>query len=69
MDRSPHKQGLYLPGTHLPIHSPERIREARLDFMLILPWHLRDEIIRQMACVRDWGGRIVVAIPELEIIG
>ncbi|MEM8933371.1 MAG: class I SAM-dependent methyltransferase, partial [Acidobacteriota bacterium] len=65
VDRSPHKQGLYLPGVHVPIHGPDKIRETRPDVVWILPWNLADEIVEQMADVREWGGRFVVAIPEV----
>jgi len=65
VDRSPHKQGLYLPGTRIPVDSPEKIRETRPDWVLILPWNLREEIVEQMADVRSWGGKFVVAIPEV----
>jgi SAM-dependent methyltransferase len=68
VDRSPYKQGLFLPGTGIPIHAPERIRETRPDYVLILPWNLKDEVIEQMADIREWGGRFVVPIPEVEII-
>jgi hypothetical protein len=68
VDRSPHKQGLFLPGTHIPVHAPERLRETRPDFVLILPWNLKEEVVEQMADVRGWGGRFVVPIPRLEII-
>jgi SAM-dependent methyltransferase len=68
VDRSPHKQGLFLPGTRIPIHAPERIRETRPDYVLILPWNLRDEIVEQMSDVREWGGRFVVPIPRLEVV-
>lgn len=68
VDRSPHKQGRYLPGTRVPVHAPERITETRPDYVLILPWNLRDEVVGQMAHIREWGGRFVVAIPALEII-
>jgi SAM-dependent methyltransferase len=68
VDRSPHKQGLFLPGTRLPIHPPERIAESRPDLVLILPWNLRDEIVRQMAHVRDWGGRFVVPVPTATVL-
>jgi SAM-dependent methyltransferase len=64
VDANPYKQGKFTPGTHIPIHAPERIREARPDFVLILPWNLRDEISKAAAYVREWGGRFVVAIPE-----
>ena len=65
VDLSPHKQGRYLPGTRIPIHPPEKIRQTRPDRVLILPWNLADEITRQMSDVRTWGGRFVVAIPEV----
>jgi SAM-dependent methyltransferase len=68
VDRSPHKQGRYLPGTRIPIHAPERLRETRPDFVLILPWNLKQEIVEQMADVRSWGGRFVVAVPRLAIL-
>ena len=64
VDRSPHKQGKFLPGTHIPILSPEVIAETRPDYVLILPWNLKDEIIEQLSYVRRWGGRFVVPIPE-----
>jgi C-methyltransferase C-terminal domain len=68
VDISPHKQGLFLPGTHIPICHPDRIRQTRPDYVLILPWNLRDEILRKMADVRQWGGRFVVPIPTTEVI-
>ncbi len=68
VDRSPHKQGHYLPGTHLPIYAPSHIRETRPDYVLILPWNLRDEISQEMSFIRDWGGKFVVPIPELAIL-
>lgn len=68
VDLSPHKQGLYLPGTRLPIEAPDRLRERRPDYVLILPWNLKEEIVRQMADVRGWGGRFVVAVPRLEVL-
>ena len=67
VDLSPHKQGLYLPGTHLPIFPPERINETKPDFVLILPWNLKDEVMSQMAHIREWGGQFVVPIPELKV--
>jgi hypothetical protein len=69
VDRSPHKQGLYLPGTRIPIHPPERIAQTRPDYVLILPWNLKEEIMRQMGAVREWGGRFVVPIPDVEVYG
>lgn len=68
VDRSPHKQGQYLPGTRIPIRGPEAIIEARPDYVLILPWNLKDEITEQMSAVREWGGRFVVAIPSLQVL-
>ena len=68
VDRSPHKQGRFLPGTHIPIHAPDRIREDRPAYVLVLPWNLRDEITDQLAFIRDWGGRLVVPIPSVEVI-
>ncbi|MEE8515344.1 MAG: class I SAM-dependent methyltransferase, partial [Alphaproteobacteria bacterium] len=68
VDRNPHKQGLYLPGTRIPILAPERIFETKPDYVLILPWNLKDEIMEQMAAIRQWGGRFVVPIPEVEIL-
>jgi hypothetical protein len=65
VDRNPYKHGKYLPGTHIPIYPPERIPETRPDYVLILPWNFRDEIVRQMAFIREWGGRFVVPIPEV----
>ena len=67
VDRSPHKQGLVLPGTGIPIHGPERIFETRPDYVLILPWNLRREIARQMAGIAQWQGRFVVPIPQVEV--
>ena len=68
VDRSPHKQGWFLPGTHIPIHHPDRIAADRPDYVLILPWNLRTEISRQLSYVREWGGRLVFPIPALEVI-
>jgi len=68
VDRSPHKQGQFMPGTRIPIYSPERIRETRPDYLLILPWNLKNEIAEQMAYIRDWGGRFVVPIPDVEVL-
>jgi 2-polyprenyl-3-methyl-5-hydroxy-6-metoxy-1,4-benzoquinol methylase len=69
VDRSPHKQGLFLPGTHIPVYYPDRIAETKPDYLLILPWNLRSEIVEQMVHIREWGGKFVVPIPQLEIIG
>jgi SAM-dependent methyltransferase len=67
VDRSPYKQNRLLPGTRIPIFAPERIRETRPDYLLILPWNLRDEIMEQMSAIRHWGGRFVVPIPEVKV--
>ncbi len=67
VDRNPHKQGMYLPGSHIPIYSPEKIRETKPDFVLVLPWNIKKEIMGQMACIQEWGGKFVVAVPRLEI--
>jgi len=67
-DASPYKQGKYLPGSHIPVFSKEKIREAKPDFILILPWNIKDEIIEQLRYIREWGGKFAVPIPKLEII-
>jgi SAM-dependent methyltransferase len=67
VDRSPYKQGRFLPGTHIPIYHPERIREAKPDYVLILPWNLKDEIMNQLNFIREWGGRFVVPIPRVSV--
>jgi len=67
VDRSPHKQGYFLPGTHIPIHHPDKIKETRPDYVIILPWNLKDEIMHQMAYIRDWKGKFVTLIPEVRI--
>ena len=68
VDRSPHKQGRFLPGSRIPIRAPEALLAARPDYVLILPWNLRDEIVGQMRAIGEWGGRFVVAVPHLEVI-
>jgi SAM-dependent methyltransferase len=68
VDRSAYKQDKFLPGSRIPIHAPSRIREVRPDYVLILPWNLKDEIVRQMAEIREWGGRFVVPIPEVQVL-
>ncbi|HVP43781.1 MAG TPA: class I SAM-dependent methyltransferase [Terriglobales bacterium] len=68
VDVSPYKQGTFLPGTHIPVFGPEKIAQTRPDYVLILPWNLRDEIVPQLAHVRDWGGKLVVPIPRVEVI-
>lgn len=68
VDRSPHKQGLFLPGTHIPIKPPEMISETKPDYVFILPWNIKEEIMDQMICIREWGGRFVVPIPEIRVL-
>lgn len=67
VDRNPYKHGKYLPGTHVPVFAPERIAETRPDYIVILPWNLRDEIAEQLDYTRQWGAKLVVPIPELEV--
>jgi len=68
VDRSPYKQGLFLPGTHIPILAPEKIQETRPDYLLLLPWNLKNEIMTQMASIREWGGQFIVPIPEVTVL-
>ena len=65
VDISPHKQGKYVPGVRVPIAAPERICQTKPDYVFVLPWNIKEEVMQQMAVVREWGGRFVVAIPEL----
>jgi SAM-dependent methyltransferase len=67
VDASPHKRGLFLPGSHVPVVAEEVLRESRPDFVVVLPWNLRQEITAQLSYVRDWGGKFVTAVPQLEI--
>jgi len=69
VDLNPHKQGRFLPGTHIPIHEPERIYISKPDYILILPWNLKDEIMQQLSFARAWGAQFVVPIPEPQIVG
>jgi SAM-dependent methyltransferase len=68
VDRSPVKQGRFLPGTHIPIYAPERLAQTRPDYVLVLPWNLREEISQQLSYIGSWGGKLVFPIPELEVI-
>jgi len=68
VDRSPYKQGKFLPGTHIPIRHPDAIAADRPDFVLVLPWNLRKEITAQLANIAEWGGRLVFPIPSLEVV-
>jgi hypothetical protein len=67
-DRSPHKQGRYLPGTRIPVVPPERIVATRPDYLLVLPWNIKDEVMQANARIREWGGRFVVPIPSVEVL-
>jgi SAM-dependent methyltransferase len=68
VDRSPFKQGKFLPGTHIPIYAPEHLAQTKPDYVLVLPWNLREEISRQLRYVGSWGGKLVFPIPELEVV-
>ena len=67
VDRNPYKHGKFLPGSHIPVFGTEKIAETKPDYVLILPWNLKTEIVEQLAYVREWGGELVVPVPELEI--
>ena len=67
VDKNPHKQGLFTPGTHIPVHSPEKILETKPDFVLILPWNLKEEVAAQLQEIRSWGGNFIVPIPSLQV--
>jgi len=68
VDRNPYKQGKFLPGTIIPIYSPDKIRESQPDYVLILPWNFKDEIMSQNSYIQDWGGKFVVPIPEVTVL-
>ena len=68
MDANPYKQGKFTPGTRIPILAPGAIREARPDYVLILPWNLKDEISLATSYIGEWGGEFVVPIPEVEVL-
>jgi SAM-dependent methyltransferase len=68
VDRSPAKQDRFLPGTHIPVYAPEKVAEAKPDYLLILPWNIKDEIMAKMHHIRDWGGKFVVPIPAVEVL-
>ena len=68
VDRNPHKQGCFLPGTHIPIYHPEKITETKPSYLLILPWNIQYEVVKQMSFIREWGGKFVVPIPEVKIL-
>jgi hypothetical protein len=68
VDRSTYKQGKFLPGTHIPIYHPDKISEVKPDYVLILPWNFKEEIMQQMNYIRDWGGKFVIPIPLTRVI-
>jgi len=68
VDRNPHKQGTFTPGSRIPIHAPEHIAAARPDYLFVLPWNIKDEIIEQTAYIREWGGQWIVPIPDIAIV-
>jgi 2-polyprenyl-3-methyl-5-hydroxy-6-metoxy-1,4-benzoquinol methylase len=67
VDRNPYKQGKFLPGTRIPVFSPERIAETKPDYVFILPWNFKDEVMKQCSYIREWGGKFVVPIPEVHV--
>jgi SAM-dependent methyltransferase len=67
VDISPYKQGLFLPGTHIPIFHPDKIKQTKPDYVLMLPWNLKSEIVDQMSCIREWGGKFVTPVPSVEV--
>ena len=68
VDKNPHKQGLYLPGSHLQIKEPEEIKKTKPDFIVILPWNIKDEIMNEISFIHDWGGKFVIPIPKVNIV-
>jgi len=69
VDKSPYKQGLFLPGTHIPIESPEKISQTKPDYIFIIPWNIKDEIINQLSYTKEWGCRFIIPIPEVYEVG
>jgi hypothetical protein len=68
VDRNPYKQGKFLPGTHIPILHPSELDKAKPDYIFILPWNFKDEILAQLAYARDWGAKFIVPIPEATVL-
>jgi hypothetical protein len=68
VDRNPYKQGKYMAGVRIPIHAPEKIRETRPDYLLVLPWNIREEVMAHTAYIREWGGQWIVPIPDVEVL-
>jgi C-methyltransferase C-terminal domain len=67
VDRSPYKKGHWLPGVHIPIYDPDHVKETKPDYVLILAWNLKEEIMKQMGYIRSWGGQFILPIPEVVI--
>jgi hypothetical protein len=67
VDRNPYKQGKFLPGTHVPIFHPNKIEETKPDYVLILPWNIKEEIMNQLSYISNWGGRFIVPIPKVSL--
>jgi hypothetical protein len=68
VDASPYKQGKFLPGSHIPVVNENEIRKSKPDFVIILPWNIKQEIIEQLKYIKEWGGRFVIPISKLEIV-
>jgi hypothetical protein len=68
VDKNPYKQNRYLPGVHIPIFGPDKLAETKPDYVLILPWNIKDEVVDQMKQIRTWGGKFVVAIPTVTVL-
>ena len=68
VDANPHKQNKFLPASHIPVLEESEIRKTKPDFVLILPWNLKSEITSQLSYIKEWGGKFVIPIPEIEII-
>jgi SAM-dependent methyltransferase len=68
VDRNPHKQNCFLPGVNIPVYHPDKIKETKPDYVLILPWNIKDEVLEQMKFVKEWGGKFVVPIPNLQVL-
>ncbi len=68
VDRSPHKQGKWVPGVRVPIEPPEKLLQTKPDYVLVLPWNIKEEIAQQLSAVATWGGRLVVPIPEVAVL-
>ncbi|HEY8659769.1 MAG TPA: methyltransferase C-terminal domain-containing protein, partial [Hanamia sp.] len=68
VDANPHKQNKFLPASHIPVYDESEIKKNKPDFVLVLPWNLKEEVTEQLAYIKDWGGKFVIPIPGLEIL-